>query len=151
MINTRDRESIKMVAPADIFPEYYIIRVNEFNKIATTPLEEWIAYLKDGNIKDDTKAPGLAEAKEKLRYLQMTDQERAAYDRHLDNIMVQNDILETKIIEGFEKGIEKGMAQGKAEGIAAVARNLIASGMPVADVAKFTGLSEEQLQSLVSD
>ena len=171
MLNTRDRESIKMVAPADIFPEYYIIRVNEFNKIATTPLEEWIAYLKDGNIKDDTKAPGLAEAKEKLRYLQMTDQERAAYDRHLDNIMVQNDILETKIIEGFEKGIEKGiekgmaqgiekgmaqgiekgMAQGKAEGIASVARNLIASGMPVADVAKFTGLSEEQLQSLVSD
>ena len=32
VINTRDRDVIKMVAPADIFPEYYIIRVNEFTR-----------------------------------------------------------------------------------------------------------------------
>ena len=111
-INTRDKETIKMVSPKNIFPEYYIIRVNEFNKVATTPIEEWIAYLKDGIIKDDTTTPGLAEAKERLQYLQMSDEERRAYDRHLDNIMVQNDILETKMLEGLEKGMEQGMKQG---------------------------------------
>ena len=47
-INTRDKDIIKMKVPADIFPEYFIIRVNEFNKVATTPLEEWIDYLKSG-------------------------------------------------------------------------------------------------------
>jgi len=36
-----------MKAPEDIFPEYFIIRVNEFNKVATTPLEEWLDYLKN--------------------------------------------------------------------------------------------------------
>ena len=116
-INTRDKDTIKMVAPKDIFPEYYIIRVNEFNKVATTPLEEWIEYLKNGEIKDDTTTPGLAEAKERLQYLHMSDADRRAYDRHLDNIMVQNDILETKMIEGMEKGLEKGLEKGMAEGM----------------------------------
>lgn len=117
IINTRDRDAIRMIAPEDIFPEYYIIRVNEFNKVATTPLEEWIEYLKDGNIKDDTTVPGLAEAKEKLRYMQMNDMERQAYDRHMENVMVQNDIMETKVIEGLEKGRAEGLEKGRAEGL----------------------------------
>ena len=29
--------------PSEIFPEYILIRVNEFNKVAVTPLEEWMA------------------------------------------------------------------------------------------------------------
>ena len=116
-INTRDKDAIKMVTPADIFPKYYIIRVNEFNKVATTPLEEWLDYLRNGNIKDDTTAPGLSEAKEKLRYLQMSDAERHAYDRHIDNIMIENDIMETKVIEGLEQGRAEGLQQGRAEGL----------------------------------
>ena len=140
VINTRDKEAIKMAAPKDIFPEYYIIRVNEFNQVAKTPLEEWIDYLKDGTIKDDTTTPGLAEAKERLQYLRMNAEERAAYDRHMDNIMVQNDILETKVLEGMEKG----MAQGKAE----VARAMKENGMSTADIMKLTGLTEEVISAL---
>ena len=119
IINTRDRDAIRMIAPEDIFPEYYIIRVNEFNKVATTPLEEWIEYLKNGEIKDDTTTPGLAEAKERLQYLhmQMNDMERQAYDRHMENVMVQNDIMETKVIEGLEKGRAEGLEKGRAEGL----------------------------------
>ena len=33
-----------------------------------TPLEEWIEYLKTGIIRPDTTAPGLGEAREKLKY-----------------------------------------------------------------------------------
>ena len=116
-INTRDKEGIKMVAPSNIFPEYYIIRVNEFNKVAVTPIEEWMDYLKDGHIKDGTTTPGLAEAREKLLYLQMSDEEKRAYDRHLENIMIQNDMLETKMIEGLEQGREIGLEQGREIGL----------------------------------
>ena len=42
---------------------------SEGNQEATTPLEEWLDYLKDGNIRDNTTTPGLAEAKERLRYM----------------------------------------------------------------------------------
>lgn len=70
-INTRDKGFIKIKTPEEIFPEYFIIRVNEFNKVAKTPLEEWIDYLKSGHIKKDTTAPGLQEARQKLQYLKM--------------------------------------------------------------------------------
>ena len=151
-INTRYKDTIKMVAPEDIFPEYYIIRVNEFNKIATTPLEEWLEYLKSGEIKDNTTTPGLAEAKERLQYLHMSDADRRAYDRHLDNIMVQNDILETKMIEGLEQGrIEgraKGIEEGRAEGRAEVAKKLLSLGTDIHVVSQATGMSEEEIRKL---
>ena len=116
-INTRDYEGIKMVAPENVFPEYFIIRVNEFNQVAKTPLEEWLQYLKSGVIKPDTKAPGLSEARRKLTMLQMSPEERRAYERHLENIMIQNDVLDTKVLEGIQQGRAEGIQQGRAEGI----------------------------------
>jgi len=58
-VTTKENEVLRMRTPKEIFPEYYIIRVNEFNSVATTPLEEWIEYLKTGNIRPDTTAPVL--------------------------------------------------------------------------------------------
>ncbi len=136
------------MAPKDIFPEYYIIRVNEFNKVASTPLEEWLEYLNNGEIKDTITTPGLAEAKEKLKYLQMNDEERWAYDRHIDNIMVQNDILETKMIEGLEQGRLEGLAESRAEGRAEVAKKLLALGTDISVVCQATGMSEEEIKKL---
>ena len=78
-INTRERDQIKMVTPESIFPEYYVIRVNEFNDVATTPLEEWLEYLKTGYIRSDTTTPGLQEARQKLLVMQMSPEERRAY------------------------------------------------------------------------
>ena len=80
--------------------------------MAKTPLEEWIDYLKNGHIKEDTKAPGLQEARQKLQYLKMNKAERKAYDRHIDNIMVQNDVLDTAKLEGLEEGRAEGRAEG---------------------------------------
>ena len=59
-LTEHEREDLKVVVPEDVFPEYYVIRVNEFNKLATDYLEEWIRYLKDEYINPDTKAPGRA-------------------------------------------------------------------------------------------
>ena len=86
----------------------YIGRVNEFNKVAKSPLEEWVNYLKNGVINPDTKVPGLQEAREKLKYYEMSDAERHAYDEHINAIMIQNDVLGNARLEGH--------AEGKAEG-----------------------------------
>ena len=67
VINTKERNAIVSRLPSEIFPEYILIRVNEFDKVAVTPLEEWMNYLKDGTIRPDTTAPGLGEAREKLK------------------------------------------------------------------------------------
>ena len=107
-INTKERDAIVSRLPSEIFPEYILIRVNEFNKVAVTPLEEWMDYLKDGTIRPDTTAPGLGEAREKLRYYSMTPSERNAYDEHLSAIMIQNDVLDSAKLEGRIEGLAEG-------------------------------------------
>lgn len=106
-VNTKEKETIVSRLPSEIFPEYILIRVNEFNKVALSPIEEWMSYLKDGKIKPDTKTPGLSEAREKLKYYSMSPKERRAYDEHLSAIMIQNDVLDSAKLEGRLEGEEK--------------------------------------------
>ena len=167
-INVKEDGAIRMKTPEEVFPEYYIMRVNQFNDVATTPLEEWMDYLKNGHIKDDTTAPGLAEAKEKLQYMMLNNADRHAYDEHQTAIMIQNDVLSTAreeglaegrakgiaegraegIAEGRAEGLEEGRAEGRAEGLEEVARNLKNMGVSVRDIALATGLSEDVVHSL---
>ena len=115
-VNIKENNVIRMKAPEEVFPEYYLIRVNEFNDVATTPIEEWLDYLKNGRIKDDTTTPGLAEAREKLLYMQMSRADQLAYERHLDALAVQSDAFDAARIEGHAEGHELGLAEGRAEG-----------------------------------
>ena len=117
-ITTKENGVIRMRMPEEIFPEYFIIRVNEFNQVAKTPLEEWLDYLKNGHIKDDTTAPGLQEARAKLQYLMLDKKDRYAYDEHINAVMIQNDVLGNARLEGLAEGRAEGLAQGKAEGLA---------------------------------
>lgn len=116
-ITTREKDVIRMKSPEEVFPEYYLIRVKAFNKIAENHLEEWIKYLKDGDIDENTTAPGLQEAKRKLDYLNMNRKEKIAYDEHINAQMIQNDVLDTARIEGLAEGREKGLAEGREKGL----------------------------------
>ena len=167
-VNTKETNEIRMCVPEDVFPEYYIIRVNEFNDVATTPIEEWLDYLKNNRISDTTTTPGLREARERLLYLQMTDKERHAYDAHMDDIMVQNDVLDTAKMEGREEGREEGRAEGRAEGLAegraeghaeglaegrakatlSNAKSLKVNGVPIETIAVSLGLTIEEVEAL---
>lgn len=163
-INTKENNVIRYLEPREVFPEYYLIRVNEFNQLAKTPLEEWIDYLKSGRIKEDTTAPGLKEAREKLKYLTMSQKERQAYDRHLSAIMVQNDVLDTAKmegraegrvegrVEGLAEGLAEGRAEGRAEGKAEeqlrVARKMKEAGISVDVIVNCTNLSSEEIERL---
>lgn len=117
-VTTKEKDAIVRKLPAEIFPEYFLIRVNEFNKVAVTPLEEWIEYLKTGIIRPDTKAPGLEEARRKLIYYNMDRAEQLAYDEHINAVMIQNDVLSTATDEGREEGRQAGSAEGRQEGLA---------------------------------
>lgn len=152
LIGQRDRDALRMQAPEEVFPEYYIIRVNEFNKLATTPLEEWLEYLKTGHINEDTTAPGLQEARERLEYLKMDRKQRAEYDNHLDILMYQNDVLEGAKQEGLAEGRAEGRLEGRLEGeknkAAEIARQLKSMGLSIEDVAKATGLTVDEVKKL---
>ena len=128
--------------------------MNEFNKVAVTPIEEWVQYLKEGVISPDTQAPGLGEARKKLSYYSMTKQERMAYDEHLNNIAIELGIVDAAKWEGLEEGRAEGLAKGRAEGEInkglEIARQMKAEGLPVEMIARCTGLSMEQIKDLKS-
>lgn len=100
----------------DLFPEYYVLRVNEFDRKAVTPLDEWIVFLKTGEIGNDTQAPGLAEARERLKFSSLDKRERAAYLRNIEDLRVQRSVMDTARIEGLEEGRKEGLAEGRAKG-----------------------------------
>ena len=159
-VNTREADEIKMTVPEDVFPEYYIVRVNEFNDVARTPIEEWLDYLKNNRIKDDTSTPGLKEARQRLLYMTMTDAERKAYDAHMDDIMVQNDVLDTAKMEGRAEGRAEGRIEGRAEGRVEaraegrteekieMAKKMKAMGMAIETISQISGLTAEQIEQL---
>ena len=167
-VTTKEQGAIIRKLPAEIFPEYFLIRVNEFNKVAVTPLEEWIEYLKTGTIRPDTTTPGLEEARQKLIYYNMNKADKLAYDRHLDALMIQNDVLSTAKLEGLEEGREEGRVEGREEGREegrvegreegimvgrqeekiATARNLKSLNIPIAVIVQATGLSIDEIDRL---
>ena len=147
-INVKEKNAIVTRMSADISPEYVLIRVNEFNRVAVTPLEEWMNYLKRGVIRPDTKAPGLEEAREKLRYYSMTPQERLAYDRHLDSVMIQNDVIESAKLEGRLKGIAEGRLEGIEKKCLSNARKMKEIGLDYTMIADVTGLTSEDIANL---
>ena len=155
-VSTKEKNAIVRKLPAEIFPEYFLIRVNEFNKVAVTPLEEWIEYLKTGVIHPDTKAPGLEEARRKLVYYNMNKAEQLAYDEHINAIMIQNDVLSTAAMEGRQEGRQECLAEGRQEGLAegrmeekqANARRMKALNLPVETICQVTGLSAGEIENL---
>ena len=160
-VTTKEKGVIVRKLPAEIFPEYFLIRVNEFNKSAVTPLEEWIEYLKTGIIRPDTKAPGLEEARRKLIYYNLEPAERQAYDRHIDAIMIQNDVLGTTREEGLQEGLqegrEEGLQEGREEGLQegrkeskiTIARNMKnVLNLPDETIAQISGLPIDEIKKL---
>lgn len=146
------RQTFQVDTVSQLYPEYYILKVNDFNKIAKTPLEEWIYYLNTGDIPQDAKAPGLDVVRERLKLDRMSKDELSAYYRHLDNIVILRNNIYTEREEGRAEGREEGRAEGKEEGKAEerfkIASNLLAQGIDISSIAIATGLTEEQIIQL---
>ena len=112
-----ERDDLHVLSPDQVFPEYFVIRVNVFDKEKIDGyLEEWMDYLKNERIRPDTTAPGLQEARQRLDLLMMSDAERRRYERDLDTLVRDTDVMRTQLMEAEIKGRKKGMAEGRAEG-----------------------------------
>ena len=101
---------------SDLYPEYFILRVNDFNRWSKVPLEQWVYVLSTGDIPQDADAPGLTEAREKMKMAHMSKAELEAYYRHLDNVVILRDNIETAKFEGRVEGLAEGRAEGREEG-----------------------------------
>ena len=86
----------------DIYPEFYIIKVNAFDDIILDPLSEWLYFMKNEKVKDEFSAKGIAEAKERFNVLKMPNRERINYDRYIEDKRTKLSVLKTARLEGLE-------------------------------------------------
>lgn len=143
-LSVRQRELFVGKEAGDIFPEYYVLRVNEFDRIAKTPLDEWIKFLKTGEIDKDATAKGLPEAREKLRVDSLPEAEKRAYIRDMEAIRYQRSVIKTGWYEGRAEGLEEGKMQEKLE----IATNMKKLNIPLETIASATGLSVDVINNL---
>ena len=79
-----------------------------------------------------------------MRYYSLSDTERRAYDEHINDIMIQNDVLNTAKLEGRAEGLE----QGRMEERLSTARNLKKLGIAPDTIVQATGLRLEEIEKL---
>ena len=132
----------------DIFPKYFLIRINAYKKFIADAMSEWMEFLKNNSIKSDTTVPGLQAAKEKLNMLKMTKAERISYERHLDSIRNEKEAFWTAETDAYVAGEEKGRAEGEKSKAIEIARNFKKAGIDINIIAENTGLTIEEINNL---
>ena len=140
LLSEKQKTEFHKNEPAQIFPEYYIIKVNCFDDYAKNTLDEWIYYLKNDEIKDEFRAKGLMEAREILKVDKLSEEDRKAYKRYWENKSFEASILHTMKIDAVDiikkdKAIE-------------IATQMLKDGEPIEKIIKYTGLTKEELQSI---
>ena len=107
------REHVK-----ELFPEYYILCVRDFGNTVTDHLDEWMYYFKHTEIPDHFTARGLKEAKEQLRCDRLSEKEKKAYDRHLNQTRYEQNVVDDSYASGRFDGKAEGCAEGEMIGLA---------------------------------
>lgn len=130
------KQLFKVDETCRLYPEYYILKVNDFNRTPQNPLEEWMYYLNTGNVPDNATAPGLETVREQLQLDRLGQEDLKAYRRHLEDLVILRENLWLE------------HAEGREEGRAETARNLKKMGMDTAFIAQATGLSTDDINAL---
>ncbi len=148
------RQKFDVDAVSDLYPEYYILKVNDFDRVAKNSLEEWVYYLNTGDVPQGATAPGMEEVREQLVIDRMNKSERSAYYKHLDNIVILRSNIYTEREEGRLEGEAIGRAKGREEGEAIgrkknaleTARKMKSFGLPINTIEEITGLTEQEVE-----
>jgi predicted transposase/invertase (TIGR01784 family) len=169
-LSAKQKQLFNRETVSSIYPDHFIIKVNDFDDIAHDSLDQWIYFLKNSEIKDEFNAKGLAEAREKLKEINLPEEELSTYRRYLENLRFEASVAQTIRFdleyaerEGREKGREEGREEGEegreegekvgiekgSKGKAIeMAKKLKEKGIDVALISETSGLSKEEIEKL---
>lgn len=122
--------------PSDIFPEYYLIKVNQFNERIKDKFDEWVYFLKTEKIQPTFSAQGIRSAAKKLDILSLTDKERKAYEYYEENTHYEASMHESHY------------GRGKLDERVEIAKKLLECSIEVDIVMKSTGLTREEVEKI---
>ena len=145
-LSSKQQAAFNKTKVADIFPEYYIIKVGQFKGKTKDSLDEWIYLLKNSAVKDEFKAKGLAEAKEILDIMRLNQEQQYSYNRYLDYLHYKASEVFSLQMEAEERVRQDERQNRNIE----IAKKLIKRNLSNEDIAEDTGLSIEQIEKLRS-
>ena len=139
-LSPKQMEMFGKTDPFQLFPEYYVIKVNQFNDIAKDTLDEWIYFLKNDEILEGFNAKGLIHAKEILKLDKLTSSEKALYIKYLEDLSYKASMVKTWKADELD-GIKK---MWNIE----MAKNLIKAGADNELISNATGLTISEIDKL---
>jgi predicted transposase/invertase (TIGR01784 family) len=136
---------------SDIFPEYYIIKVNKFNDVAKDTLDEWIYFLKNSEVKDEFKAKGLKEAGEVLDIMRLPRDDQYSYNRYLEYLSYKaSEVLSLKsqLEEHQEEILKKREAKGREDERKLTIQNMIFNGLDNQIISSIMNLPVQKIEEI---
>jgi len=126
--------------PYEIYPEYYVIKVNNFDDVAKDSLDEWIYYLKNNDIKDEFNAKGIVKARELWRVDNLPEEERKRYLKHIENLHYGASLAWSLKVDAEDELKKKRSIE--------IAKGLKAKGIDTQIIKETTGLTKEEIEKL---
>jgi predicted transposase/invertase (TIGR01784 family) len=116
-LNESQKKVLGLESINEIFPTYYILRINDFDDLAKDGLDQWIYFLKNEALPENITAKGLKEAKDKLDIMKLSESERAAYDEYQEQLRIDASEIEFSIkrAEKAEEELRDALLQKEEE------------------------------------
>ncbi len=132
-----------------IFPEYYVIKINNFDDVAKDKLDEWIYFFKNTVLPEKYSARGLQLMEKALNVNDLLDSDRRDYESYQKSKVVERNVINTARLEGRAESQIEGRQVGEQIAKEKVAVQMFKDGLPVETIGKYTGLSAESIQNVL--
>jgi predicted transposase/invertase (TIGR01784 family) len=130
----------------EIFPEYWVIKVDKFSNRVKDKLDEWIYFFKNAEIKNDFSAKGLKEASERLDEMKLNEKDAKEYKRYLKNLRDIASVQHTKMADAQEL-----INKGKEERDVEIVMRLKSRKLHPEDISDLTGLAIEKVLQIIDN
>jgi predicted transposase/invertase (TIGR01784 family) len=125
--------------PSEIFPEIILFKISKFDDIIRAPLDQWIYFFKHTELPENYDAKGLNQVKNKLNLSKMDTTTQSDYIDYLKNVRIS------------QNAIESVRKEGKIEGKIEVILALHEDGIPIAQIAKYTKLTQVEVEKILKE
>ncbi len=150
-LNEEQKKLYRSEKIADLYPEYYLIEIRNFDDVAKNSLDEWIYFLKNEQIEDNFSAKGLEQAKQTLDVLKMTEKERWAYERHQQQLHHEASLYQSTYVLGKIEGKIEGRLEGEERKERRMVIQAHEAGMTCEDIAGMFGLGVGEVERMLKE
>jgi PD-(D/E)XK nuclease family transposase len=144
-LSIKQKELYGATLPADLFPEYWILKIGNYKNRLKDPFDQWMYFLKNAEVLEDFSAQGLPQAKEKLDEMKLDEPELAAYRTYKRK-------MHDRASEEYNKNIDAQdlIKKGKEEGKEEMILEMHSDGFSVQQIAKIAKKTAQEITEIIA-